>query len=120
MLKVDNAPAIKAFREEGTRLVACEIVPEQQPKYDLQGNGFIENVVQRFQGQFRTLKHALESELNQRLPEGSVLMLWLVKHAADVLTKYNVGLDGKAAHQRWKGKCFKSMVLEFEERVQYL
>ena len=46
-------------------------------------------------------------------------MTWLVQHAADCLSKYQVGEDGKTAHERLKGKPFSRPVVEFGEKVHY-
>ena len=45
---------------------------------------------------------------------------WLVKHAADVINITRVGMDGKTAFARWKGRNFNKKVAEFGEHVWYL
>ena len=47
------------------------------------------------------------------------VMAWLVQHAADCLSKYQIGEDGKTAYERLKGKKFSCAVVEFGEKVHY-
>ena len=82
VIKADTEAAIKPLRQEAIRHTPCEVVKEQPPEYDSQSNGRIENIAQRIQGMFRTLKDALESKLGGRVREGSRIIPWLVKHAA--------------------------------------
>ncbi len=41
-------------------------------------------------------------------------------HAGSIISRYQVGEDGKTAHRRLKGKDFKKEVAEFGECVWYL
>ena len=47
-------------------------------------------------------------------------MPWLVMHAARTINRYHVGVDGKTAYRRWKGKEVRREVAEFGECVMYL
>ena len=47
------------------------------------------------------------------------MLTWLVQHAADCLSKYQIGEDGKTAYERLKGKKFSRAVLEFGEKIHY-
>ena len=47
-------------------------------------------------------------------------MPWLFKHAADTINRTRVGVDGKTAFRRWKGKNFNKKIAEFGENVCYL
>ena len=47
------------------------------------------------------------------------MMTWLIQHAADCLSKYQVGEDGKTAYERLKGKKFSRAVVEFGEKVHF-
>ena len=44
---------------------------------------------------------------------------WLVEHAADVLTKLNVGVDGMTAYEKIKGRAYSGMTMEFGLAVLY-
>ena len=72
-------------------------------EYDLQSNGWIENIVLRIEGMFRMIKDGVKNKIGRRLSKGSRIIPWLVKHAADLINRYVVQSDGKTAHQKWKG-----------------
>ena len=46
-------------------------------------------------------------------------MAWLIEHAADVLSKFQVGEDGKTGYERLKGKKYDKELAEFGEKVHY-
>ena len=46
-------------------------------------------------------------------------MTWLIAHSADMITKLEVGSDGKAAYERLRGKKYKGEVVEVGSRVHY-
>ena len=116
----DNENAIMALRSEVKAQIDVEIIPEQPPAYDSKASGKGENAVQRIEGQFRTLKDALETRIGERLQHGHPAVEWLVMHSSDTLNRYRIGTDGKTSYQRWKGKIFKRVVPEFGEKVFYL
>ena len=99
---------------------AVGMIPEQPPAYDSKTSGKFENVGQRIERQFRTLRDALETRLHERIEPGHPAIEWLVIHTSDTLNRYRVGTDGKTAYQRRKGKAFKRVVPEFCEKVFYL
>ena len=54
-------------------------------------------------GQFRTLKEALDSRYKDRIPASHPVLSWLPRHAAATVSRYQIGKDGKTAHERLKG-----------------
>ncbi len=109
-----------ALRVEVKSRTEVEVIPEQPPAYDSRTSGKAENIVQRVEGQIRTLRDALETRLQERLQTGHPAIEWLVMHTSDTINRYRVGPDGRTAYQRWKGKSFKRVVPEFDEKVMYL
>ena len=77
---------------------------EQSPVGESQANGIIENAIQRVQGQFRTIKDNLEARYQAKIKKDSVIVPWMMSHAADTMNRYKVEGDGKTAHERVKGK----------------
>ncbi len=61
IVKNDNEPATMALINEVKIMSDVEIVPEHPPAYDSRTSGKAENAVQRIEGQFRTLRDALET-----------------------------------------------------------
>ena len=55
----------------------------------------------------------------KKLPSDSILLAWLIRHAAWCLTRIQVKDDGRTAFVRVLGKAYTSQVLPFGERVMY-
>ena len=73
---------------------------------DSKRNGLAERAVQSLEEMIRVHKLSFESRLKTKLPCAHPLMAWLVEHCADVLNRYNIGVDGRTPYQRLKGTKF--------------
>ena len=120
IMKSDGEPAIVALKEAAKNERKERIVIESSPVKESKSNGAIEAAVQQVQGQFRTMKDALETKIGTRLTPNSTIIPWIVAHAARTMNRYQVGTDGKTAYRRWKGKDFKREVAEIGETILYL
>ncbi len=60
-----------ALKEAVTCMSKVEIICEKYPVGDSKANGDIDNAIQRMEGQFRTLKFALDADYKTRI-EGNV------------------------------------------------
>ena len=94
-----------------------KMIVESSPVGQSQSNGVAERAISSVEGQLRVLRDALEARLNVKLPVNHPLTPWLVEYAALVLNRFEVGKEGKTAHERSKGKNGKLMGLEFGEAV---
>ncbi len=65
------------------------------------------------------LRKALEDRVGYHLEGPRPALAWLTEHAADVLSKYLVGDDGKAAYEHLNGKPCDKELVEFGEKVHY-
>ena len=63
ILKTDQEPSIMELKEVISRSRGDQVIMEESPVMDSRSNGFIERAIQSVQGQIRTLKSALESNL---------------------------------------------------------
>ena len=86
---------------------------------DSRANGSAERAVQAIGEQVRVLRRGLERRLGLKVSGKHPVMAWLVEHAADVLSKYQVGDDGRTAYERLKGKKSQQETVEFGEKVHY-
>ena len=93
--------------------------PELTHPGESQSNGLAERSVGIFEDQFRTLKHALEARLKQRLPGAHPVTAWLVEHTAFVLNKYKLDSDGRTAYGRLHGREGIERICEFGEVVMW-
>ena len=67
----------------------------------------------------RVLKVQVETNIKRQLEMGELIMRWLVRWAAMVLSRYHVGKDKKTAYERQTGKTCKNDVVPFGERVWF-
>ena len=89
------------------------------PGGDDRANGAAERAVQAIAEQVRVIRRGLEQRLAQRLSEKHPFTAWLVERAADLLSKYQVGDDGKTEYKRWTGKPFHEGQIEFGEKIHH-
>ena len=59
------------------------------------------------------MKLGLEDKIKCKIPVTHPVITWLVPHAADLLTKFVVGKDGRTGYERIKGKKYIGELLEF-------
>ena len=60
---------------------------------------------------------ALEARLRLKLDLTPPVVRWLIRHAAFIITRYQVGHDGRTAWRRLTGKVWNGTVAEFGEQV---
>ena len=80
-------------------------------------NGPAERAVPTIADQFRTLKSALESRIDTRVPSDNPVLRRLVEHTASLLNRFKVHSDGNTAHQPLHGKRSSEKVDEFGEKI---
>ena len=71
------------------------VILENSPVGESQSNGIVEGAVRRIQGQVRTLKLSTQSRYKQELPGNHDAITWMIRHASELITRYQVGADGK-------------------------
>jgi hypothetical protein len=117
ILKADNEPATHALREEAKKQRQDETLLENSPVGESQSNGVAERAVQAAGEHIRVVKLALENEVGIRFPAVRPIMSWIAKHAADMINKFRVGLDGKTSYEIIKGKKYIRSLVEFGEKI---
>ena len=119
-LKTDQEPAMinlqAAIQEQRPKTV----IPVNSPVGESESNGRVENAIRRVQEKTRALRHQLESNIKRKIPDSSPVMAWLVRWAAEVLSKYSCGDDGKSPHERLNGEKCTTPLVPFGESVMYL
>ena len=113
ILKCDNEPALRNVQEEVKARRTQSTLLENSPVGDSRSNGAAERAVQAVQEQVRVLRHGLEQRLGAKVSTHHPVMAWLVMHAADLISKFQVGSDGKTAYERLKGKPYKGEAVEY-------
>ena len=126
MYKTDQESSIKVLVDNALRRTGKSGVFESYdsvPEYSAVGaspsNGRAERAVQTIEDQLRTLKSAIESRTNSRIPSDHPVMRWLVEHSASLLNRFKVHGDGNTAYQALHGKRCSDKVVEFGEQVLF-
>ena len=96
-----------------------EALPQEAPVGDHQANGEIEAAVREVKRQCRALKYALEAKLGTQLEDGDPVLSWLPRHAADLISRYRRGEDGKTPEQRRTGKQWRKPAIAFGEKILF-
>ena len=104
--------AVADWRESPTSMI-------ESPARESQCNGKMEKAVQKWEGQLRTMKFAIENNLDTVISVKSKIFDWLSMWAATALNRYHVGIDGKTAFARVTGNQCKRPVAEFGEQVHW-
>ena len=79
--------AIIAARKEPT-------IPQNSPVGESQANGLVERAVRSVKDQVRTLRLALQKRVECHIPVGHPIMTWIIKHAGELISKYQLNRDG--------------------------
>ena len=65
-------------------------------------------------------KDALESRCKCKIERDNPILPWLISHTVANINRFQVGTDGKTAHERLRGRKFRRYIAEFSEKVLYL
>ena len=122
ILKSDQEPAVMSLKEAVKREIdiEVEVAFEESLVGEHQSNGEVENAVNRIRGQIRVTKDALETRFGKKLGREHPILPWLISHTVENINRFQVGSDGKTAHERMRGRTFRRDIAEFGERVFYI
>ena len=96
----DQEHSIVALKAAISASRVGETVPIETPVRASKSNGMMENAVNIWQGQLRTIKHYVESRIGRPIEPGGAIFSWLIPFCADILHKFRVGVDGRTAYER--------------------
>ena len=80
-------------------------------------NGISETAIQSVQGMIRTIRSAIEENWEVTIDVAHSVWPWIAEQAGFFLTRFEVGRDGKTAHERLKGESAKVQGMSFAEGV---
>ena len=100
-----------ALKAEAAKLLrstyGIEVISEEPPVESHQSNGVIEHAAGELAGQVRTLNDQLQRDLSVTLPTNHPIYAWLVNYAGFLISRFQIGVDGKTPNERLKGNKFK-------------
>ena len=94
-------------------------LPRHGPPCSHQSQGPVEACIQVYRGIFVASKLALEAGIGCRLLLKHLAIVWLVRHVAWLMTRYNTGRDGCSPFRRIVGKPHDGSTCKFGEQVHY-
>ena len=116
-IKSDSEPALTKVVEEIGRLRAVigghGMVVENSPVHSSRSNGFTESV----QGLVGTWRRSLEAKWGVKLDVEHSIWPCLVEMVGWMMSRADVGADGKTGHERCKGRRARLLGMDFGEAV---
>ena len=113
----DGEPAIIAVQQALAEARSGTTMLRNSPAYTPQANGGAEKAVQDVTDIMRRLILGLEAKLKCRVDVSLPIVKWIVRHAAFVLTRFQVGHDGLTPWRRLTGKSWNGQMFHFGESV---
>ena len=103
IVESDNEPALTSLTQSWSTLRAMKsgsgMTIQNSPFGSWNGNGIVERAIQSGQGVIRTLRSTIEEQWEVELLTHSV-WLWIAEQARFLLTRFDLGGDGKSAYER--------------------
>ena len=93
---------------------------EESPVEEPQPNGTIEVTVRQIQKQVTVKKSASEERMNCEAPSRHPILAFLVEHAGRLVSRYQVGRDGRTAYELHADKAYRRLMFEFGERLYFM
>ena len=120
ILLADAEHSIRALAEAAAKEWGKECQLQVAPRESHASNGAAERAILELARQARTLVSGLE----HHFPEFKMLPThktysWIIRHAAWLLTRYLVKLDGRTPYERLRGREYRGEIAEGFETVHY-
>ena len=120
IIKTDQEEAIMYLVDDISKnRTGAKTISEEAPKKSSASNGVVERAVQTTEGHIRTMKSQLDERYMVKIAALYPVVVWMCDHACYLLTRLEVGRDGKTAYERMKGKKATVLGIEFGEKLFY-
>ena len=118
-LKSDQEPAMLSLKQAiAVRRKAVTPMIES-PVRESKSNGRIERAIRKWQAQFRTIRHHVESRIGEKLENASAIIEWMIVWVADIISKYAIQENGRTSYEMTTQHTVKHKIVGFAERVHY-
>ena len=108
-----------ALKEAAGKYHGGRVVLEKPAKGESQSNGRIEEAGKTVREFTRVLKEQLEDRCHMKLSSDSPVILWMIRWAAMMTSRFLVGNDGRTRYERRRGRACKIEVVPFGESIWY-
>ena len=119
IMKSDNENSIVAVREAAGKFLGGRVIPEAPAKGESKSNGEIEEAGKTVREFAVVLKDMIEHKANIKIEQDDIIVPWMVRWSAMMISRYMVGKDGKTGYERRRGRRCKIPVVPFGETVWY-
>ena len=120
VVKADQEPAIVDLQKEISRVRSdVGTALDSLRVGDFDSNGNLERAIRKLKGLISTLRSGLEAEVGDNMNIDSPIILWLVRHAAYLITRSEIKSDGKTALHNMKGRKTTVVLTSFGETVLF-
>lgn len=123
ILHTDDEPAMRSlvnFVTLRTEREGRTAIAEVAPRYSSGSSGLAEALINKEQGQIRTLRLDTEHRYAMTIEVDSVAWPWLVKHANWLLARYEVhGVSGRTPFLQLNGCAYLGEMLPLAEAVLF-
>ena len=108
ILRSDQEPAIVELKRAAAKICREEhgqdIILEESPVAESQSNGSAEEACRSVKGMTRTLRFSLEALHGIQIGPAHPILPWMVQHGAFLISRGQMGSDGKTAYDRRRGR----------------
>ena len=118
-MKSDQEPSI-VIVQRAIQELRPNVIPTNSPVGESECNGRVENTIRRIQEKVRVLRHQVEQGIKAKIPDDAPIMSWLVRWAAELISKYAPGDDGRTPFERIRHESCMVPLVPFGETVMYL
>ena len=118
-LKSDQEPAIISV-QRAIQEMRPNVIPTNSLVGESECNGRVENTIRRIQEKVRVLRHQVEQGIKERIFDNAPIMAWLVRWAAELLSKYPFGDDGRIPFERIRNEACAVPLVPFGETIMHL
>ena len=117
ILKSDGERSIVALRTALAKFHGEKVVPEDPPRGESQSNGTVEEAGKTVREFVRVLREHVQDKAEVELGASDVIVLWVVRWAAMMVSRFLVGKDGLTAYEKKRGRKCRIPVVAFGEKV---
>ena len=116
ILKSDGERSIVALRTTLAKFHGGKVVPEDPPRGESQSNGTVEEAGKTVREFVRVLREHVQDKAEIEQGASDVIVLWIVRWAAMMVSRFLVGKDGLTAYERRRGRKCRIPVVAFGEK----
>ena len=112
IFKSDGERSSVALRTALAKFHGGKVVPEDPPRGESQSNGTVEEAGKTVREFVRVLREHVQDKAEVELGASDVIVLWMVRCAAMMVSRLLVGKDGLTAYERRRGRKCRIPVVE--------